>query len=148
MSLGGFAVAALAFTALALASGAFAQAESSETPEELAGDVEPFDDSGDDEWGEFDEWEEEDGDGSGGKAFAFQLGGFVEGLTGARVVRSSASANEFTAVEARFRLNLDATHEIASARFRGDVFADAVEGRCGSTSETRRSSSAVATGST
>ena len=129
MSLGGFAVAALAFTALALASGAFAQAESSETPEELAGDVEPFDDSGDDEWGEFEEWEEEDGDGSGGKAFAFQLGGFVEGLTGARVVRSSASANEFTAVEARFRLNLDATHEIASARFRGDVFADAVEGR-------------------
>ncbi len=104
-------------------------AASSESPEELAGDVEPFDDTGDDDWGEFDDWEEEEGSGSGGKAFAFQIGGFVEGLTGARVVRSSASANEFTAAEARFRLNLDATHEIASARFRGDVYADGVDGR-------------------
>jgi len=123
-------VAALAFAALAFASGALAQDEQgSETPEELAGDVEPLEDAGDDDWGEFDEWEEEEGDGSGGKASAFQLGGFVEGLTAARVVRSSASANEFVAGEARFRLNLDATHDIASARFRGDVFADGVEGR-------------------
>ncbi|MGB8330273.1 MAG: hypothetical protein WCE62_09105 [Polyangiales bacterium] len=138
--------------ALALASGAFAQTEQSEpasgpleeqdleaqaegpvdrgtgseTPEELAGDVEPSDETGADDWGDFEEWGEEGAEPSGGKAFAFELGGFVEGLTGVRVVPSSASANEFTAGEARFRLNLDATHEIASARFRGDVFADAV----------------------
>ncbi len=123
------AVVALVFAALAVASGAFAQSEISETPEEVAGDVEPSDDAGEDDWGEFDEWQEEEGDSSGGKASAFQFGGFVEGLTGARVVRSSASANEFTAGEARFRLNLDATHEIASARFRGDVYADAVTER-------------------
>jgi hypothetical protein len=103
--------------------------DSAETAEELAGDVERSDDFGDEEWDEFDDWEEAEGDGSGGKAFAFQLGGFIEGLTAARVVRSSASSNEFVAAEARFRLNLDATHEIASARFRGDVFADGVEGR-------------------
>jgi hypothetical protein len=99
-------------------------AESSETPEELAGDVEPSDDFGDDDWDEFDEWEEEEGDDSGGKAWNFQLGGFVEGLVAPRVVRSSASANEFTSAEARFRLNVDAVHEIASARFRGDVYVD------------------------
>jgi hypothetical protein len=105
-------------------------AESSETPDELAGDLEPSDDFGDDDWDEFDEWEEEDGGGdSGGKAWGFQLGGFVEGLVAPRVVRSDASANEFTAAEARFRLNLDATHEIASARFRGDVYADGVDSR-------------------
>jgi hypothetical protein len=110
-------------------------AASAETPEELAGDVEPSDDfgasGGDDDWGEFDDWEEEDGGGggSGAKAWGFQLGGFVEGLVAPRVVRSSASANEFAAAEARFRLNLDATHEIASARFRGDVYADGVESR-------------------
>jgi len=140
------------FIALALASGAFAQseqeqpasgpleeqaleaqaegpvdrAEGSETPEELAGDVEPSDVTGEEDWGDFEDWGEEGEEASGGKAFTFQLGGFVEGLTGARVVPSSASENEFTAGEARFRLNLDATHEIASARFRGDVFADAV----------------------
>ena len=100
--------------------------ETSETPEEVAGDVEPFEDtadSGDDEWGEFDDWEEEESaGGSGDKPWAFQLGGFVEGLVAPRVVRSSASANEFTSAEARFRLNVDAVHEIASARFRGDVF--------------------------
>jgi hypothetical protein len=163
------AVAALVFAVLTLASAAFAQdeggttAEGEEaaeeadegpsidpgvegdepsTPEEAAGDVEPFDEpdaasdfsapidtagSGDDEWGEFDEWEEEEGDGeggSGGRPWDFQLGGFVEGLVAPRVVRSSASANEFTAAEARFRLNVDAVHEIASARFRGDVFVD------------------------
>ncbi|MBW2627972.1 MAG: hypothetical protein JRE45_10155 [Deltaproteobacteria bacterium] len=131
------AVAVLVFVALAFASGVLAQAEgpvdaaeSSESPEELAGDVEPSDDAGDDEdWGEFDEWEEEEGDGSGGKAWGFQIGGFVEALVAPRVVHSSASAGEFAAAEARFRLNLDATHEIASARFRGDVFADGVDGR-------------------
>jgi hypothetical protein len=149
------AVAALVFAALALASGAFAQAEqdvatpnteegagesdagpstsaegeapaepraeetlqaeaegpvdaaeSADTPEELAGDVEPLDegsDASDDDWGEFDDWEEEDGGGdSGAKAWGFQLGGFVEGLVAPRVVRSNASANEFTAAEARF----------------------------------------------
>ncbi len=139
-----FALAALAFAALAFASGAFAQAEqgaAAPNAEEAVGDIgeEPSgsvaesddasDDVGDDDWGEFDDWEEEEGGGSGGKAFAFRLGGFVEGLTGARVVRSSASAGEFVSGEARFRLNLDATHEIASARFRGDVFADAAKGR-------------------
>ncbi len=115
--------------------------EASETPEEVAGDVEPFDepsdfeapidsahsgDTGDDDWDEFDDWEEEEGSGggSGAKAWDFQLGGFVEGLIAPRVVRSSASANEFTSAEARFRLNMDAVHEIASARFRGDVFVD------------------------
>ena len=111
--------------------------ETSQTPEEVAGDVEPFDepeefsapidsaDSGDEDWGEFDDWdEEESGGSSGGKAWDFQLGGFVEGLIAPRVVRSSASANEFTSAEARFRLNMDAVHEIASARFRGDVFVD------------------------
>ena len=170
------AVAALVFAALALASGAFAQAEhdaaavnteegagesdagpstnaegeapaepraeetlqaeaegpvdaaeSAQTPEELAGDTEPA--AGDDDWGEFDDWEEEEGGDSGAKAWGFQLGGFVEGLVAPRVVRSSASANEFVAAEARFRLNLDATHEIASARFRGDVYADGVDSR-------------------
>ena len=117
--------------------------EASETPEEVAGDVEPFDapsdfeapiesaDSGDDDWDEFDDWEEDEGSsgGSGGKAWDFQLGGFVEGLFSPRVVRSAASANEFTSAEARFRLNVDAVHEIASARFRGDVFVDGVESR-------------------
>ena len=134
------AVAALVFAALAFASGAFAQAEEANAPsteEEGAGesdagpstasDAAP--DSGDDDWGEFDDWEEEEGDGSGGKAWGFQIGGFVEGLVAPRVVRSSASASEFVAAEARFRLNLDATHEIASARFRGDVYADGVDGR-------------------
>ena len=82
----------------------------SATPEEVAGDVEPLEepgefsapidsaDSGEDEWGEFDEWEEEEsasGGGSGGKAWDFQLGGFVEGLVAPRVVRSAASANEY-----------------------------------------------------
>ena len=143
------AVAAIVFAALALASGAFAQAEetleaeaegpldaaaSAESPEELASDVEPIEEAGDDEdWGEFDDWDEEDGSDSGGKAggkaWDFQIGGFVEGLIAPRVVRSSASANELVANEARFRLNLDASHEIVSARFRGDVFADAVDRR-------------------
>ncbi len=157
------AMAALVFALLAFASGAFAQdtlpeageetaeeadeepatseaePDSSATPEEVVGDVQPFEqpsdfsapidsaDSGDDDWGEFDDWEEEDdsgGAGSGGKAWDFQLGGFVEGLIAPRVVRSAASANEFTSAEARFRLNVDAVHEIASARFRGDVFVD------------------------
>ena len=106
-------------------------AKSAESPEEVAGDVEPLDDSEDEDWGEFDEWQKEEGagSGSGAKAFAFELGGFVEALTAPRVVRSNASADEFVANEARFRLNLDATHEIASARFRGDVFADAVARR-------------------
>ena len=106
-------------------------AQSAESPEELAGDVEPFEqDGGDDDWGEFDEWEEADAGGSsGGGAWDFQLGGFVEGLVAPRVVKSAASANEFAAAEARFRLNLDATHEIASARFRGDVYADGALGR-------------------
>ncbi len=106
--------------------------ESARTPEELAGDVEPADeipDAGGDDWDEFDDWEEESEGESGAKAWDFQLGGFVEGLIAPRVVRSSASANEFVAAEARFRLNLDATHEIASARFRGDVYADGVDGR-------------------
>jgi len=111
------------------AEGPLDAAESSEATEERVADVEPVDEADDDDWDEFDDWEEVEGNGSGGKAFAFQLGGFIEGLTTARVVRSSASANEFVAAEARFRLNLDATHEIASARFRGDVFADGVEGR-------------------
>ncbi len=154
-----FAMAALVFAALALASSALGQVEQdstapnaeegtgesdgegpvnaadlSDTPEELAGDVEPTDDSGGDEdWGEFDDWEEEEGGGregsSGAKAWGFQIGGFVEGLVAPRVVRSSASANEFAAAEARFRLNLDATHEIASARFRGDVYADGADSR-------------------
>ena len=91
--------------------------DASETPEEAAGDVEPFDepeelsapidtaDSGDDDWDEFDDWEEEEGSGgsSGGKAWDFQLGGFVEGLVAPRVVRSSASANELAAAAARYR---------------------------------------------
>ncbi len=102
-------------------------AKTTKTPEELAGDVEPSDEAGPDEvWDEFDDWEEEKGDDSGGKAWDFQIGGFVEGLIAPRVVQSSASENEFVANEARFRLNLDAVHEIASARFRGDVYADAV----------------------
>jgi len=152
------AVAAIVFAALALASGAFAQAKpelaepraeealqaeaegpvdgaaGAQSPEELAGDVEPIEEDGNEsDWGEFDDWDEEDGGDSGGKsggkAWDFQIGGFVEGLIAPRVVRSSASANELVATEARFRLNLDATHEIVSARFRGDVFADAVERR-------------------
>jgi hypothetical protein len=115
----------------AQAEGAVDATKSAESPEEAAGDVEPLDDSEDENWGEFDEWEGEEGGGSasGAKAFAFELGGFVEALTAPRVVRSNASADEFVANEARFRLNLDATHEIASARFRGDVFADAVARR-------------------
>jgi hypothetical protein len=148
------AVAALAFALLAFASGAFAQdAEGAATPvEEGAGESDagpstsaegeapaeptaeaseeasetPEEVAGDDDWDEFDDWEEEEGSGggSGGKAWDFQLGGFVEGLVAPRVVRSAASANEFTSAEARFRLNVDAVHEIASARFRGDVFVD------------------------
>ena len=55
------AVVALVFAALAVASGAFAQSEISETPEEVAGDVDPSDDAGEDDWGEFDEWQEEEG---------------------------------------------------------------------------------------
>ncbi len=110
----------------AQAEGPVDRADGSETPEELAGDTESSDE---DEWGDFEDWGENGKEASGGKAVAFQLGGFVEGLTGVRVVESSASANEFTAGEARFRLNLDATHEIASARFRGDVYADAVAGQ-------------------
>jgi hypothetical protein len=105
-------------------------AESAKTPEELAGDV--AQQTGDEDWDEFDDWVEEDsgdGGGSSDKAWGFQLGGFVEGLVAPRVVQSGASANEFVAGEARFRLNLDATHEIASARFRGDVYADAVDSR-------------------
>jgi len=108
-------------------------ADAADSPEELAGDVEPTEQpGGDEDWGEFDDWEEEEGGGegsSGGRGWGFQIGGFVEGLIAPRVVRSSASANEFVANEARFRLNLDATHQIVSARFRGDVFADAVERR-------------------
>ena len=103
-----------------------------DTPEELAGDVEPMADAeGDQDWGEFDDWEEEEGGegGSGANAWGFQIGGFLEGLVAPRVVQSSASDNEFVAAEARFRLNLDATHEIASARFRGDVYADGVDSR-------------------
>ncbi|MGB8221031.1 MAG: hypothetical protein WCF10_00520, partial [Polyangiales bacterium] len=110
----------------AQAEGPVDRADSSETPEELAGDTESPDESDEEDWGDFEDWGENGKEASGGKAVAFQLGGFVEGLTGVRVVQSSASANEFTAGEARFRLNLDATHEIASARFRGDVYADAV----------------------
>jgi hypothetical protein len=111
-----------------------AEPDSSATAEEAAGDVEPFDtsDSNEDEWDEFDDWEEEDKDGegeAGAQAWNFQLGGFVEGLVAPRVVRSAASANEFTAAESRFRLNVDARHEIASARFRGDVFVDGVLSR-------------------
>ncbi len=105
-------------------------AESAKTPEELAGDV--AQQTGDEDWDEFDDWVEEDGADGGGpsdKAWGFQLGGFVEGLIAPRVVQSSANASEFVAGEARFRLNLDATHDIASARFRGDVYADAVESR-------------------
>ncbi len=111
--------------------------EDSETPETLAGDLEPSEESAgepsteaaEEDWGEFDDWEEDTAGGSSdGKGFDFQIGGFVEGLVAPRVVRSSASANELVAAEARFRLNLDATHEVASARFRGDVFADGVEG--------------------
>lgn len=105
-------------------------AAGAETAEELAGDTDPFEEVGEEDWSEFDEWEEETPEGAPGtSAFQFQLGGFVEGLVAPRVVRSSASANELVANEARFRLNLDATHEIASARFRGDVFADAVARR-------------------
>jgi hypothetical protein len=99
-------------------------AESAKTPEGLVGDVEGP--TGDEEWGEFDEWEEDEGgESSGAKAWAFQLGGFVEGLVAPRVVPSSANSSEFTAAEARFRLNVDAVHEVASARFRGDVYFDA-----------------------
>ena len=109
------------------------RAEGAATPEELAGDFEPTEESPGDDWDDFDDWEDEagggSGSGSGEKAWGFQLGGFVEGLVAPRVVRSSASASEFVAGEARFRLNLDATHEIASARFRGDVYADAVDSR-------------------
>ncbi len=148
-------VAALVFAALAFASGAFAQVdegsaqeeaaedadeepatlteverERSATPEEAAGDAEAFEETselGDEEWDEFEDWDEpaEPGSASEGGAWDFQLGGFVEGLVAPRVVRSSASSSEFTAAEARFRLNVDAVHEIASARFRGDVYADA-----------------------
>lgn len=95
--------------------------DTAETAEESAGDT--------DAWDEFDEWEEETTGTGDAKAFRFQLGGFVEALVAPRVVRSSASANEFVANEARFRLNLDATHDVASARFRGDVYADAVARR-------------------
>jgi hypothetical protein len=107
------------------------RAEETETAEELAGDFEPSEESPGDDWEDFDEWEEDAGGSAGpsDKAWGFQLGGFVEGLVAPRVVRSSASASEFVAGEARFRLNLDATHEIASARFRGDVYADAVDSR-------------------
>jgi hypothetical protein len=99
------------------------------TPEEAAGDVETLDDTAeaDDDWDDFDDWDEDAGSSaseSGGRAWDLQLGGFVEGLVAPRVVRSTASASEFTAAEARFRLNVDAVHEIASARFRGDVFVD------------------------
>ncbi|NNE17049.1 MAG: hypothetical protein HKN10_01110 [Myxococcales bacterium] len=116
------------------AEGPVDEASSTGSPEELAGDVEPIEENrAEDDWGEFDDWEEEDGGNSGGKpggsAWDFHIGGFVEGLIAPRVVRSSASANELVANEARFRLNLDATHQIVSARFRGDVFADAVERR-------------------
>lgn len=83
----------------------------------------------DDEWADFDEELQAEDPASGGKALSFQLGGFVEALVGARVVSHPASSSDFTAAEARFRLNLDAVHEIASARFRGDVFADAVTDR-------------------
>jgi len=117
-------------TLQAEAEGPVDAAESAKTPEELAGDA--AQQTGDDDWDEFDDWVEEDsGDagGSSGKAWGFQLGGFVEGLVAPRVVQSSANANEFVAGEARFRLNLDATHDVASARFRGDVYADAVESR-------------------
>lgn len=100
-------------------------ADTTATAEEVAGDTEPFEEVTEEDWGEFDEWEEQAEDSPGGTAFRFELGGFVEVLTAPRVVRSSASANEFVANEARFRLNLDATHEVASARFRGDIFADA-----------------------
>ena len=102
-------------------------AKAAQTAEEAAGDTEAVEQSAGDAWDQFDEWEEEAGDSSGGqRAFNFEIGGFVEGLVAPRVVHSDASANEFAANEARFRLNLDATHEIASARFRGDVYADAV----------------------
>jgi hypothetical protein len=102
-------------------------AQTAQTAEEAAGDTETVDESAGDVWDQFDEWEEEAGESSGGqRAFNFEIGGFVEGLVAPRVVHSDASANEFVANEARFRLNIDAVHEIASARFRGDVFADAV----------------------
>jgi hypothetical protein len=103
-------------------------AKTAQTAEEAAGDSEGADDSAGGAWDQFDEWEEEASDSSGGgqRAFNFQIGGFVEALVAPRVVSSDASANEFVANEARFRLNLDATHEIASARFRGDIFFDGV----------------------
>jgi hypothetical protein len=111
----------------AKAEGPVDAAESTQTPEEAAGDTEALDDTAGDAWDEFEQWEDQAGEGSGGaKAFDFEIGGFVEGLVAPRVVASDASANELVANEARFRLDLDATHEIASARFRGDVYADAV----------------------
>ena len=94
------------------------------TPAEEAGDV--------DEWGDSDEWEDFDEDWggeaeqSGDKALSFELHGFVEALIGARVVSAPSMDNELTAAEARFRLNLDASHDVVSARFRGDFVADAL----------------------
>jgi hypothetical protein len=110
-------------TQQAEAEGPVEAVKGAETPEELAGDVQ----QGADEWGEFEDWDEpeESGGGSGSSAWNFQLGGFVEGLVAPRVVQSPANSSEFTAAEARFRLNIDAVHEIASARFRGDVYFDA-----------------------
>lgn len=108
-----------------------------DTPERVAGDVEPAaadiaspDVVAEGEWDDFDDWAAtDDAEGSSPRAWDFEIGGFVEALVAPRVVRSVASANEFVANEARFRLNLDAVHEIAGARFRGDLFADAVERR-------------------
>jgi len=158
-------VPVLAFAALALASGSLAQveegesssapleleaieareegpvnrAESSKTPEELAGDVEPSEGSEGEDWDDFENWGEETGEsaGGGGKAFAFQLGGFVEGLTGVRVVPSSASANEFTAGEARFTLAFAETYLSTQSREKS-----------GSTSAMHRFSFAAEAGST
>lgn len=112
----------------AAAEGPVDAAKTAETAEEQAGDVEGAEQSAADAWDQFDEWEEQGGETSGGgqRAFNFELGGFVEALVAPRVVPSDASANELVANEARFRLNLDATHEIASARFRGDIFFDGV----------------------
>ncbi|QQR90674.1 MAG: hypothetical protein IPJ88_02730 [Myxococcales bacterium] len=85
---------------------------------------------GEGEWGEFEEdWgdsQQNSGDSGGGiEELPFEFHGFVESLTAARVVKHRSTPSDLVSNEARFRLSLDASHDIASARFRGDIVADA-----------------------
>lgn len=90
-------------------------------------DAQNIEQAAEDDWEDFEEDFEDAGSSAGGFQLPFQLHGFVEGLVGARARHAPTTSQEFTAMESRFRLEIDAEHRRASARFRGDFIVDGVE---------------------